>query len=450
MRFFILILSLVFFWSCRTENTSSSILEYELNINPEDFSSIEEFRKTALKRKITTEKEKVYFYSSDSSQKYRLKGDWTDHIKRDKWSLKIKSDSLLFDNKVYSILAPHTRSYLRSYFLHSLLKEADIICTQIEAVSFNSNHFKDGIYLFEDHFTDQFLRKNNLPQSTIVAINEEAIWEMRITDKGVSFEKESSIPVELISDLKIYTHSKYDEKALNLFNDFRHGVKSVKQVFDLEKLAKSYAICSILKGYHYQAWHNVRFYFNPTSQLLEPIIYDSFGESLNEADDWFRGASPGHHQKVFYYLFLRDEDFQKTLLKYLNIYTQKDELEKLVHHSLEKTMSLSDQILMVDSLFIPFDSTYFKSNFNRIRKHLKSFTWHSDYDKSLNISPKQFTNLTHDTTLLKYFIKTGSISNQSYIISYFPDTVEYFWKGNVITLPAYNFQSYPDTLFINQ
>ena len=45
-------------------------------------------------------------------------------------------------------------------------------------------------------------------------------------------------------------------------------MKSAEEIFDLELMARYYAICDFLSPYHGLVWHNQRYYYNPVTGLL--------------------------------------------------------------------------------------------------------------------------------------------------------------------------------------
>ena len=57
--------------------------------------------------------------------------------------------------------------------------------------------------------------------------------------------------------------------------EFRNGTKKTSEVFDNKKMAKAYALCDLSGHHHATHPHNLKFYYSPTTGLIEPIIYDN-------------------------------------------------------------------------------------------------------------------------------------------------------------------------------
>ena len=63
--------------------------------------------------------------------------------------------------------------------------------------------------------------------------------------------------------------------ARDLLNSFLNKNAEVKDVFDVDLLAKYFAISDLLSADHGYIWHNLRFYYNPVTGRLAPIGFDA-------------------------------------------------------------------------------------------------------------------------------------------------------------------------------
>ena len=66
------------------------------------------------------------------------------------------------------------------------------------------------------------------------------------------------------------------DTAQSLLIDFIEQGKPVSESFDTDKMAKYFAIVDLMQAHHSTAWHNMRFYFNPVLNKLEPVGFDGF------------------------------------------------------------------------------------------------------------------------------------------------------------------------------
>ena len=69
---------------------------------------------------------------------------------------------------------------------------------------------------------------------------------------------------------------------------------STSQVFDIKLMAKFIAIMDINKAHHNFIWHNLRFYYNPIIQKLEPIGFDGF--TSEGASKWVTAPFLGYYK----------------------------------------------------------------------------------------------------------------------------------------------------------
>ena len=60
-----------------------------------------------------------------------------------------------------------------------------------------------------------------------------------------------------------------------LIYGFKNGELNAEDVFDVKLFAKTFAILDLFGHHHAAAKHNIRFYLNPVSGLIEPIPFDA-------------------------------------------------------------------------------------------------------------------------------------------------------------------------------
>ena len=65
------------------------------------------------------------------------------------------------------------------------------------------------------------------------------------------------------------------ETARNLLKAFQAGERSITEIFDVELWGRFFALHDLWSAPHGVLWHNLRFYYNPITALLEPVAFDS-------------------------------------------------------------------------------------------------------------------------------------------------------------------------------
>jgi hypothetical protein len=255
--------------------------------------------------------------------KIRLKGDRRLHWENpDKWSfrIEIRGERSLFGMQTFSLQKPVTRNYLYEWFFHKLLKREGIIGLRYDFIQLYVNGKSQGIYAVEEHFDKILLENNNRREAPIVRFSEymtgDKDWfQMPVTpfNKNRWLEKDP----EML------------RQASNLLEDFHYGRKTIGEVFDIELLARYFAIVDLTDSFHAALAKSVRFYYNPINKKLEPIGFDAqfsdrkFPVLLQELSD-FR-MEEGYNIKDFYNAFFGPDINNKVV--FIETYVQ--ELERI-------------------------------------------------------------------------------------------------------------------------
>jgi len=268
----------------------------EMQINSLNFRKINSKRKEAKKIGLlfSSKDDLVNADLKISGKEYgcmtRLKGDLLDHLRSDKWSFRVILDGNETWNgmNIFSIHNSKARSHLAEWTMHQLMKSEGIISPKYDFMQFVLNGKNIGIYGYEQHFDNHFLTENKRLVAPIIRHNDDGYWD-NVLGKLKDYEWAESSQVELFNKendgneqfMKLYH---YGHSQLN---DYLKGNKKADEVFDLDKMAKYYALMEIGHGIHAQLMTNIRFYVNPTSGLMEPIGYDFFGDHMpNVNEDW--------------------------------------------------------------------------------------------------------------------------------------------------------------------
>lgn len=276
--------------------------------------------------------------------KMRLKGDWTDHLMGDKWSFRVSTQTDKSWNrlKTFSLQNPSTRGYLLEWVLHEFFKYEDILTTRYEFVKMKLNHKDLGLYVCEEHFLKQLPEFSKKKEGPIIRFVESGFWEALLS----RYEFDADLDGELAvgsPDIKPFAEGKTFKTpvlaeqykiAQKLLYQYQYGLQPAASIFDIDLLAKYYAIMDITAGYHGIAWHNQRYYYNSVSGKLEPIGFDGFTEMALDyvPEKPFLGinlsAIKGNkelHRKLF-----RDNGFLRKYHQYLEEFSDKEYLKKFI------------------------------------------------------------------------------------------------------------------------
>ncbi|WP_372949216.1 CotH kinase family protein [Mariniphaga sp.] len=307
----------------------------------------------------------------------RLKGDLTDHIQGDKWSfrIKLKKDFAWNHVRTFSVQDPATRNFLHEWLAHQIFDREDILTTRYGFVPLYINNQSRGIYAWEEHFEKHLVESRNRREGPIVRFDETLFWnrimEFNQTEKlwDVDYFGAAKItPFKESSTTSDSLKNRQTVEAQKLLLQYKNWSVPVSSIFDIDKLARYYALMDITQAYHGFTWHNQRFYFNPVTCLLEPIAFDGFieggifkriDEPVTSLLDPTKIAGFNKEELLLYQVFT-DSLFNRKYVKYLKKYSDENYITRLI--SLYHTES--------DSLasIIRQEFPYYRFNFNFLKE----------------------------------------------------------------------------------
>ena len=218
--------------------------------------------------------------------KLRIKGKLNDHVKGDKWSFRViaKGGGGFLGMKRFSLQHPGTRNYLCDWFYHQLSKGEGIVALRYGFCKVSLNGDNLGIYAYEEHFGPELLENNGRLKGPLVRFDPGLYWVHRLNGMdGRDFEEAyadyQAAAMDAFDSEELVTspeQMRYFQQALTLMDGFRRGELTAAQVFDIRKMAKRHAIIDLVGGHHSMDWSDVKFYFDPAAQRLEPVSYESF------------------------------------------------------------------------------------------------------------------------------------------------------------------------------
>lgn len=264
--------------------------------------------------------------------KARLKGDWTDHIDTDQWSLRFELDQPIRGMRRFSIQNPKTRGFVMEWLVTQTALREGVLTPRSDYVQVTINGASKGTYYLEEHFSKELLEAQSRREGPIVRFDESAMWDTWLQH---GFHKTGVLSKELwpatsfqYADvngfgegvlLKNSSLNARLQRALDqardlqriAINEFRNRPlsrlqaltalegKTIEDLFVVDKLGKWLAIYTLYGGEHGLAWHQYRFYHDPVLDRLEPIVFDTGATFLSNPAEltlsspdarWFRSS----------------------------------------------------------------------------------------------------------------------------------------------------------------
>ncbi|MGQ0827753.1 MAG: CotH kinase family protein [Bacteroidota bacterium] len=277
------------YWNGRNANPETISIE----IKDKDIKELEKNRQQALERGVIINDldgdyvpATLEYQNKKIKMKLRLKGHMTDHLQNNKWSfrIKIKDKDSFMGMKRFSIQHPGTRGYIYEWIYHELMKREDIIALRYKFINVSVNGKDWGIYAVEENFEEELIENNQRPKGPILRFNPDLYWADRYNEllgsqPVAEYASYYSANIEAYREDKILqdsTQRHHYLKAMALMEGARNKKIPVDQAFDIEQLAKLHAIIDLVGGQHSIDWSDIKYYYNPVTQLLEPVAYESF------------------------------------------------------------------------------------------------------------------------------------------------------------------------------
>lgn len=383
----------------------NKIKTLNLNIPIESSLQLEKYKMNAIKKGVIGANEKkslpaFLINQEDTVQiEIRLKGDWTDHLTNGKESyrIKMKGNYLFMGMKSFSIQHPKTRNYMHEWWMHQLCEMEDILSTKYEFAPVKINGVNRGVFAIEEHFESHLIERLGRPVGPIIKMDETGLWEHTIVRK-----LKPKVQKYPIFESSIITPFKKNKtiKSKKLKSAFLAGSKLLKQynslssqpekIFNIEKLAKYYALLELGNVQHGHQWHNSRYYYHPEHKNLEAIGFDmnaghNVSEELYILKKLMSNSGPIEWLRII--TLLNNIQFKAAYLLYLKKYSDPIFIENNIL-KLDEKISANEQLLAAEIEHYNFDKQYYISRAAKINNDLSKLDsiWTQYLAKNKNLS----------------------------------------------------------------
>ena len=305
----------------------------EVLINLQNLKKLDNQRTNPGTRSFVNARIKIYGRNDESNKiinvKVRSKGDRQLHRLNHKlMSLKVdvRGNERFFGLEEFSIQDPIIRNYSWEILLHKLAKKEGLIALEIYPINLIKNGEKIGLFFVEEGFTNELLERNNRKEGPIIGIDEDTL-EMNFPNIYYDFYSEARL-IKIMPD--IYKISK--DKLHELKNNYKNKDFNIKNYFNIDDWAKIFALTDLLQTYHGAVPKSIKFYYNVSTGLFEPIIFDGHKMGSNYQSFVFLDFvnSENHNYELCGFVCTHDEWLKIFFDKKNVIFLQKylDYLEK--------------------------------------------------------------------------------------------------------------------------
>lgn len=359
-------------------------LTLQLDVGYEHFEKLAFKRQEALERGILVSSPddfvpgRLRVGDHEVRVKLRLKGDLYDHWADPyKWSFRIvvKDGETVLGMRQFSIQHPETRLYMKEWVMHDVLRREGLPALRYDFVHVVLNGRDLGIYALEEHFEKRLVENSRRREGPLVRFDEDLCWS-EIDAPGLATTSAcvgSGVGSYLAADIDAFHTQKLLETpestrqlvaAVGLLEGFRRGALAASEVFDAALMARHLALLDLLDRPHAGFWRNVRFYYNPITQHLEPIAFDggAVGQPTLEAlapavPAFYRGDDPNYaayHYGYFAQLF-RDPTLYRLYLREVERVSRPEYLAGLLE-DLDEPLRAAEAVLHLEYPSRVFDA----------------------------------------------------------------------------------------------
>jgi len=363
----------------------------------------------------------VFWNNEVNKVKLRLKGDWLDHLEGFKWSyrIKIKKGKAWNRLRTFSVQTPVSRFGVSEWFVHRIYDSVGILTTRYGFMPLSLNGKNLGLYAWEEHFEKQLVEFHRYREGPILRFYEDANWDanryLAHHKKPANSDFFDAAVIKpfgvsrIVKDPGLYRSFIIGQ---NLLYQYKYRLKPASDVFNIDALAKFYALSDVLMTRHGTIWHNIRYYYNPVLCKLEPIAYDCYTETGfldwvgRPVYGWIKEEQGGNHegQYLMSRALFNDFDFLKLYTRYLETYSAQTFL-KDVSSRYSGQAEIYGSLIRMEYPEMKFDTAFLFSNAKKIRKLLPEFKNYVAHRIETN---QKFKNQPwkpdFDSTLEPYFI----------------------------------------------
>ncbi len=287
-------------------NRKNQHKKIEINIPFEELEKIKNDRKKALKLKRlinpTEVNISIKFMGKNYKARARIKGDLSNHWSNNKqWSLRIelRNDKTIFGLNSFGLMAHENRDFPYNYLIEEMLKSYGLLNTVYHPVKVKLNGENWGIMLLEEQYSDSFFARNKIKEAPIFRFRSEINEQLKSKHKNIpnidniikwqgyldvssgykKVYKKTNIPGEKTNET-LYSVAKSIHQSLELNQE--EYFDQIINFLDVEKFAKAYAIISVFGSNTSLNYNNIRYYLNPYTLKLEPILRNHLSKEISE------------------------------------------------------------------------------------------------------------------------------------------------------------------------
>ncbi len=312
--------------------SDTTFSSYDIKINPAYLRDIQLLiEKMAVKGVMANEDKKWYpVRFIDKGQEYkgkiRLRGDLPNHWINSKksWRLKFDREKLFNGYRALNFVIPSDKAYEIEKIAYDLAKEEGLLAPDSGFLRLRMNGVDTGLYFWYENNSSEMLEKCQYPEGEI--FRDKNTWtQTRPTGYSFFNNWEENTGVWLYPSNYAATITKdptigfYYERWDYLLSLLRDGStqqfeKEIPHLIDMDKYLRWNALTWLFGSVHSHFGDNLRWYYDNTRGLFEPIMYDVFRYPI---DNLQKGTFEAKEYDPLAKKILQNPEFRDQRNKYL-------------------------------------------------------------------------------------------------------------------------------------
>lgn len=403
--------------------------KYNLGIDREDYqkvdlivdmksmSDLDNQRKNPSERHWVSSKLKIYNDSGNQelfNVKVRSKGERALHLasfENMSFKVDIKGSKRFNGIEEFSIQRPIIRNYGWEMFIDRVGSKVGLMAPKIIPIDFYFNGVNRGIYFLEEGFSNEFLESRGKKVGPIFSLNE----PLGVTFPHIIYEAYETKKVNIDNEI-IYDNARM--KLIELKKSYKDEGFDPSQYFDLQEWASYFSVIDLFRSYHGAVPKSVKLYFNPSTQLFEPIFFDNhlggrgyLNFSLMDFSYLKDYSACGFvcMNPEWFNLFFKNNNFfniyTSSLTSLLDTYDSGsfDGIKKgveLFNNAMYSRFAPADRVFYSSPMLYHFDTTHLDERSSLLRNKLNEYIGRDYRDEAIEYTDS-FTNSYFENTLLK-------------------------------------------------
>tara|TARA_B110000971_G_C20036236_1_gene514396 strand:+ start:973 stop:2508 length:1536 start_codon:yes stop_codon:yes gene_type:complete len=320
----------------------------EVKFSDKEFKAIEIERKKLLVSAPNFGKQEHNYFKSelivnDTSYKVavRLRGDVADNynngLNNATLLFKCSKGEKIYGMKKFSLIRPHLERDIFGFLFYELTKNNDILTNQFHYIKSKFQGKNNGLFVLQEGFSRELINNNNKENGLILKFENDCY--NNFNDKFIYYPN-----IVAYNEKKILKDRELSNQYYQVIKNYKIALEdniNYSKIFDVDKYAKLTAICQVLLTHHSEGCGNIRMFYNPKTELIEPIAWDPSASDemtlineFNSFDKHYISNMQLENQTITR-LLVRNPEFIKKYTGYLKEYAYSSYISNFITKRLD-------------------------------------------------------------------------------------------------------------------